>query len=153
MRILGEDLVIFRDKSGRTGLLADKCAHRSASLVYGRVEERGISCAYHGWRYGIDGSLEYAQDPETFPQGCPKEKLGLRPVRCERWGGFVFINLNPDAEPLHEYLGEIPEHLDPYHFEEMKILDDWTVEIECNWKTSVDASTRPTTSPAPTPTP
>ncbi|MQF86132.1 MAG: Rieske 2Fe-2S domain-containing protein, partial [SAR202 cluster bacterium] len=44
-RILGEDLVIFKDKSGRLGLLADKCSHRNASLLYGRVEERGISCA------------------------------------------------------------------------------------------------------------
>ncbi|MEE8518218.1 MAG: Rieske 2Fe-2S domain-containing protein, partial [Dehalococcoidia bacterium] len=57
VRIMGEDLVIFRDKSGRTGLIADKCAHRGASLVYGRVEERGISCAYHGWLYDCEGNI------------------------------------------------------------------------------------------------
>ncbi|MEA2640428.1 MAG: hypothetical protein QOF51_1822, partial [Chloroflexota bacterium] len=47
-RLLGEDLVLFRDKSGNLGLIQDHCAHRGASLLYGRVEERGISCAYHG---------------------------------------------------------------------------------------------------------
>ena len=48
VRHLGEDLVLFKDLSGRVGLLADHCSHRGASLLYGRVEERGISCAYHG---------------------------------------------------------------------------------------------------------
>src|SRR5579884_1940236 len=51
VRLLGEDLVLFRDRQGRIGLLADHCAHRGASLCYGRVEERGISCAYHGWLF------------------------------------------------------------------------------------------------------
>ena len=57
VRLLGEDLVLFKDKSGRVGLLADHCSHRSASLVYGRVEERGIACAYHGWLYDCEGNI------------------------------------------------------------------------------------------------
>src|SRR3954453_9769257 len=59
VRVLGEDLVLFRDKSGNIGLIQDHCAHRGASLLYGRVEERGISCAYHGWLYDTaDNCLE-----------------------------------------------------------------------------------------------
>src|SRR5204863_9496258 len=57
VRLLGEDLVLFRDKTGHVGLLADHCSHRGASLLYGRVEERGISCAYHGWLYDTDGNI------------------------------------------------------------------------------------------------
>src|SRR4030095_12085987 len=56
VKLLGEDLVLFKDKSGNVGLLADHCAHRGASLLYGRVEERGISCAYPGWLYDTQGS-------------------------------------------------------------------------------------------------
>ncbi|HZT06552.1 MAG TPA: Rieske 2Fe-2S domain-containing protein, partial [Chloroflexota bacterium] len=56
VRVLGEDLVLFRDRSGHVGLLSDHCAHRGASLLYGRVEERGISCAYHGWLYDTEGN-------------------------------------------------------------------------------------------------
>ncbi len=68
VRLLGEDLVLFRDKSGSVGLLADHCSHRGASLLYGRVEERGISCAYHGWLYDTKGDcLE-----------CPAEPAGSR---------------------------------------------------------------------------
>ena len=64
VRILCEDLVLFRDKKGRVGLIEDRCAHRGASLVYGRVEERGIACAYHGWLYDTDGNcLETPPEP------------------------------------------------------------------------------------------
>src|SRR5919198_5465836 len=64
VRVLGEDLVLFRDRQGRVGLLADHCAHRGASLLYGRVEERGISCAYHGWLYDTEGNcLECPAEP------------------------------------------------------------------------------------------
>jgi 5,5'-dehydrodivanillate O-demethylase len=64
IRILGEDLVLFRDKSGRVGLLGDHCAHRGASLLYGRVEDRGIACAYHGWLYDTSGNcLETPAEP------------------------------------------------------------------------------------------
>ena len=65
VRILGEDLVLFKDKSGNAGLLADHCSHRGASLLYGRVEERGIACAYHGWLYDTNGNcLETPAEPE-----------------------------------------------------------------------------------------
>src|SRR5215212_6691304 len=64
VRILGEDLVAFKDKSGNVGLIQDHCAHRGASLLYGRVEERGISCAYHGWLYDTKGDcLECPAEP------------------------------------------------------------------------------------------
>src|SRR5437879_6383916 len=64
VRVLGEDLVLFRDKSGKVGLLADHCSHRGASLLYGRVEERGIACAYHGWLFNAQGHcLETPAEP------------------------------------------------------------------------------------------
>ena len=64
VRILGETLVLFRDRKGRVGLLDDRCAHRGASLCYGRVEERGISCPYHGWLYDTRGNcLETPAEP------------------------------------------------------------------------------------------
>src|SRR6476469_6861120 len=64
VRILGEDLVLFRDKGRNVGLIQDHCTHRGASLLYGRVEERGISCAYHGWLYDTAGNcLETPAEP------------------------------------------------------------------------------------------
>src|SRR5436190_19738790 len=64
VRVLGEDLVLFKDKSGNYGLIQDHCPHRGASLLYGRVEERGISCAYPGWLYDSAGNcLECPAEP------------------------------------------------------------------------------------------
>ncbi len=64
VRLLGEDLVLFRDKAGRLGLIQDHCPHRGASLLYGRVEDRGIACAYHGWLYDTQGNcLETPAEP------------------------------------------------------------------------------------------
>jgi phenylpropionate dioxygenase-like ring-hydroxylating dioxygenase large terminal subunit len=105
----------------------------------GRGHAEKFSCLFHGWEYGIDGSLLQALDAECFPQGIDPESLALQPVLCDTWAGFVFVCLDPAAEPLRDYLGMIPEHLDPYHFEDWKIAFDCTVEIECNWKTCVDA--------------
>jgi len=56
IRILGEDLVIFRDGRGEVGLLARHCAHRRASLEFGRIEARGLRCCYHGWHFDVDGT-------------------------------------------------------------------------------------------------
>jgi phenylpropionate dioxygenase-like ring-hydroxylating dioxygenase large terminal subunit len=57
IRLLGEDLVLFRDSGGRVGLLAEQCAHRRASLFFGRNEEGGLTCVYHGWKYDVDGNV------------------------------------------------------------------------------------------------
>ena len=64
VRILGEDLVAFRDGQGRSGLLFFRCSHRGVSLEYGRIEDAGIRCCYHGWLYDVDGNcLEMPLEP------------------------------------------------------------------------------------------
>ncbi|MEM7410543.1 MAG: aromatic ring-hydroxylating dioxygenase subunit alpha [Myxococcota bacterium] len=133
-----ESILIILQPDGSLAARYNVCMHRGNRLREpGRGHAESFSCLFHGWKYGLDGKLLEVLDPESFPQGC--EGLDLRPVRCETWAGFVFVNLDPDAVPLHEYLGVIPEHLDPYHFEEWKVAFECTIEIECNWKTSVDA--------------
>ena len=135
-----ESILVVRQASGGVAAFHNVCQHRGTRLVEpGRGSARSFTCQFHAWRYGIDGALERALDPETFSQGCPAESLGLTPVLADCWGGFVWVNLDPAADPLRRYLDVIPEHLDPYHFEEMSILNEYTIEIECNWKTSMDA--------------
>jgi phenylpropionate dioxygenase-like ring-hydroxylating dioxygenase large terminal subunit len=93
------------------------------------------------WEWDINGTLKTAPDPETFSQGIPADTLGLTPVKCDLWGGWVFINLNPEAEPLHDFLEVIPEHLNCYNWEGMVHTTDKTVEWPCNWKTAMDVLT------------
>jgi phenylpropionate dioxygenase-like ring-hydroxylating dioxygenase large terminal subunit len=135
-----ESILVIRQRDGSLRALYNVCMHRG-----NRLREPGVghaelfACLYHGWRYAIDGCLVEAVDAHSFPQGTPRERLSLRPLRVDTWGGFVFVNLDPHAAPLREYLGPIPEHLDPYHFDEWRLSHEAVIEIDCNWKTSVDA--------------
>ena len=64
VRLLGENLVVFRDTKGRLGVLDEYCSHRRASLVYARNEECGLRCLYHGWKFDVDGNVvEMASEP------------------------------------------------------------------------------------------
>jgi phenylpropionate dioxygenase-like ring-hydroxylating dioxygenase large terminal subunit len=133
-----ESILVIRQPDGSLAARYNVCMHRGNRLREpGRGHADSFSCPFHGWRYATDGTLLEVLDPHSFPQGC--KGLDLRPVRTDAWAGFVFVTLAPDAEPLRDYLGVIPTHLDPYHFEEWKIGFDATIEIDCNWKTSVDA--------------
>src|SRR3546814_9033540 len=82
---------------------------------------------YHHWTYGLDGKIERIPDLDTFPQGCPPGAR-LPSYPCGEWGGFVWYSLNPDVEPLEQYLDPMPQHLTPYHMERMAWVRDITVE-------------------------
>jgi 5,5'-dehydrodivanillate O-demethylase len=97
VRVLGEDLVLFLDKSGRVGLIADHCSHRSASMVYGRVEVRGIACAYHGWLYDCEGNI-LETPPERNDAVIKSVKHTAYPV--QRFLGLVWAYMGPDPAPL-----------------------------------------------------
>ena len=135
-----ESVLVVRQKDGSLHACHNVCMHRGNRLADpGCGHANRFSCKFHGWTYGIDGDLARALDPESFPQGTPNDTLRLRPLRCGSWAGFVFVNLDDDCEPLDEYLGIIPEHLDVYHLDEATLVSDLSIEIACNWKTSVDA--------------
>ena len=93
IRFLGEDLVLWKDKSGHVGLIQDHCAHRGASLLYGRVEERGIACAYHGWLYDTQGNcLETPAEPEDSK---------------------FYLTVKAKAYPVQKYIGLYWAYLGP----------------------------------------
>lgn len=96
VRILSEDLVLFRDGAGRIGLLHRHCAHRGASLEYGIVAERGLICCYHGWHYDIDGTLLKAGSEPAGSPICNKVVQGAYPTH--EHNGIVFAYLGPPAE-------------------------------------------------------
>jgi 5,5'-dehydrodivanillate O-demethylase len=97
VRILGEDLVLFLDKSGRAGLIADRCPHRGASMLYGRVEERGISCAYHGWLMDCAGNV--VETPAEKTDGLTKSvKTTAYPV--QKFVGMYWTYMGPAPAPV-----------------------------------------------------
>ena len=97
VELLGEQLVLFRDGSGRTGLLHRHCAHRGASLEYGIVAERGLICCYHGWHFDIDGTLIRAGSEPAHSPVCNRVVQGAYPTH-ER-NGIIFAYLGPPRKP------------------------------------------------------
>src|SRR5438445_12183660 len=98
VRLLGEDLVLFRDEQGKPGLLGLHCSHRGADLSYGRIEDGGLRCLYHGWLYDVHGRcLEQPGEPaeSTF-----HERIRQTAYPCVERNGVIFAYLGPGDPPL-----------------------------------------------------
>ena len=125
IRILGEDLVAFRDKSGRIGVLHRHCAHRGASLEYGIVSDKGIRCCYHGWKYDVDGRLLDA--PCESPRSNLKETVTQGAYPAFERSGLVFAYMGrPEDKP------EFPE-FDGYAYPQGTRLIPYSNILPCNW--------------------
>jgi nitrite reductase/ring-hydroxylating ferredoxin subunit len=124
MRILGEDLVLFRDLSGDIGLVHRQCSHRGMSLEFGIIAEHGIRCAYHGWRYAPDGRI--LETPGEPPRSVLKDRIchGAYPVVEMR--GLIFGYFGPpDKKPPFP-------HLDMMEMPDNEMVP-WQIHSPCNW--------------------
>ena len=134
-----ESFLIVRERPDKVRAFYNVCPHRGNQIRNpGMGHAESFQCAYHFFEFNLDGSKKFVPDEDTFTQGVPQE-TALVEVPCDTWAGWVWFNMNPQAEPLRDFLGVLPEHLDPYHFEEQYIVQDKTIEWDCNWKASVDA--------------
>ncbi|HKY09392.1 MAG TPA: Rieske 2Fe-2S domain-containing protein [Candidatus Binatia bacterium] len=115
VRLLGEDLVAFRDSRGRIGLLGEHCAHRGTSLFFGRNEDCGLTCIYHGWKYDVDGNV--LETPAEPAHSDFKKKLRHIAYPCREVAGIVFTYMGPPekqpAFPRYEWFDLAEEQLCP----------------------------------------
>jgi 5,5'-dehydrodivanillate O-demethylase len=132
--ILGETLVLFRDQSSRVGLLNDRCAHRGASLCYGRVEERGIACPYHGWLYDTQGNCQEtpAEPPESKFHLTVKQKS--YPV--QKYAGLHWAYMGPAPAPL------LPKY-DVWERKDGQRKIFIQPQLDCNWFQPMENSVDP----------
>ena len=99
-RVFGEDLVVFRDTDGRIGVMDEYCPHRGASLVFGRNEEGGLRCLYHGWKMDVAGNvLEMVSEPAASGMA---QKVKHKAYPAKEWGGFVWTYMGP-PETMPEF--------------------------------------------------
>jgi phthalate 4,5-dioxygenase oxygenase subunit len=94
-RLLGDDLVVFRDSKGRVGALDEHCPHRGASLAFGRNEDCGLRCLYHGWKFGVDGEI---QEMASEPADSRMRSLKHKAYPTAEGGGFVWVWMGPEEE-------------------------------------------------------
>ena len=110
-RVLGEDLLAFRDSEGRIGVVDEYCPHRRASLFYGRNEQCGLRCVYHGWKFDVEGTC--VDMPSEPPDSGFREKVRLTAYPARERGGVIWAFMGPQS-----MMGEVP------HFEWMDLPDD-----------------------------
>jgi phthalate 4,5-dioxygenase len=113
VRLLGEDLVAFRDTQGRIGLLEEHCPHRGTSLFFGRNEDCGLRCIYHGWKMDVDGNV---LDTPAEPAGSTlKNKVRQNAYPCQEAGGIIWTYMGPQGKqpflPAYEWLSMPAENI------------------------------------------
>src|SRR5437870_304340 len=97
VKVMGEDLVAFRDTKGRVGLIEPHCAHRGANLFFGRNEDCGIRCVYHGWKYDVGGQC--VDMPNEPPESNFKTKVQMVAYPCQERGGLIWTYMGPRTVP------------------------------------------------------
>jgi choline monooxygenase len=132
-----EPLLLVRDAENKLRGFYNVCRHRAGPPAQGCGSRKLFRCAYHGWTYGLDGSLISAPEVEGVQDFRP-EQFSLTPVRAEEWFNLIFVNLDPTAQPLLKSLGELPVQAERFEFPKMKLFEQRTYDMKCNWKTYVD---------------
>jgi len=143
--IADDPVLVIRTGEGPDDLSAiyNVCQHRGRRLVdrkHGTLA-REITCRFHGWRFGWDGQVNYIHDEEDFA-GCPsfdKSKLNVPQIRIGRWAGFIFINMDDDAESLESWLAPVSEFLDPFRLQDCRPKFWARIHAPINWKTYIEA--------------
>ena len=116
------------------------CLHRGTQLKHGCGNAKEIRCPFHAWCWNIDGSIREVTDASDFDPACiTADTLHLHECGVGTWGGFVFINMDPHAPPLLDFLNPIPERLARFDLDKMRLSRYRTTIISANWKTALDA--------------
>jgi choline monooxygenase len=136
--LAGEPLVVVHGRDGQLRAFYNVCRHHAAAVV---TEEQGSAsifrCPYHGWSYGLDGSLKGAPEFEGVC-GFDRSQNGLVPVRVGTWEQFVFVNLDAKAAPLAFFLGGLARRVAPLNVGALHFFERRVYNLKCNWKVFVD---------------
>ena len=129
IKILGEDLLAFRATDGRVGIVEPHCPHRAANLYYGRNEECGIRCAFHGWKFDVDGNC--VDLPTSPPESTYKEAIKLLAYPTREWGDMIWVYMGP-----REHVPELPQlEMGLVPASQRYVSKKWQ---DCNWVQSLE---------------
>ncbi|SNQ52226.1 (2Fe-2S)-binding protein [Frankia canadensis] len=137
--VADESIIVTRQRDGSIRAFYNACQHRGRRLTEGCGVAGHFYCQYHGWRWNLDGSLREAVDRGDWGDSVTDQELRLKEPLVDTWAGFVFINMDPNAEPLLDYLHPLPEIFDPFEFHTFRYRWYKSVVLPANWKTCLEA--------------
>jgi choline monooxygenase len=136
--VASEPIVVVRGSDNKLRAFFNVCRHHAMTVMNEPCgEAQHLRCPYHGWTYNLEGELRGMTE---FEGVCNFDRAqnGLVPVRVESWERFVFVNLDPQAAPLENFLGALAERARPLGFSELKFVERRSYTQNCNWKVYVD---------------
>ena len=133
VRLLGEDLVLYKDRSGTFGLIQESCPHRRVNLLYGIPEEQGLRCPYHGWRFDETGRC--LEMPAEAPDSTFKDRVTALTYPVQELGGLIFAYMGPEPVPL------LPRW-DLFVRDDF-VRDIYLTDLPCNWLQCMENSMDP----------
>jgi choline monooxygenase len=137
LEFVGVPLIVVRGEDGVIRAFSNSCRHRGTQIVAGEGQCKAFRCPYHSWVYGLDGSLRAAPEMQNTVNFDPTE-YGLVAIKLGTWGGFLFVNFDPQSRSLLEYLGDLPDKLASYSMEDLVCVRRKAYDIACNWKLFVE---------------
>jgi phenylpropionate dioxygenase-like ring-hydroxylating dioxygenase large terminal subunit len=144
--ILDDSLIVVRTAPDTIRAYYNVCSHRGRPLVDvppGARDARGrlrqFVCGFHGWRYDLEGQNTHVPEREDWPCGLTAENTRLKRVNVGTWGGWIWISLDPECEPLRDYLEPAATLLDPFQLENMRYRWRRWLVFDCNWKVALEA--------------
>jgi choline monooxygenase len=135
--VAGEPVVVTRDKAGTLRAFSNVCRHRAGPIAQDAGCKHVLNCAYHGWTYTLDGRLIGTPEIDGV-EFFDRSTMGMVPLRCETWEQFIFVNFDPQAPALCEFLGNIPQQAGEFQFEGLAHAERREYIVNCNWKVYVD---------------
>jgi len=136
-RVGSMSVLVVRDVDGELHAFQNACRHRGSALCDGTGSGLAeLRCPFHHWSWDLSGALREIPSRRVF--ALDGEDVSLLPVQVETWGPLVFVNPAPDAEPLSEFLGEVPGDCAWARIDEMRCIMTTTAPARCNWKTLID---------------
>jgi phenylpropionate dioxygenase-like ring-hydroxylating dioxygenase large terminal subunit len=139
--VAGQSIIVVRQPNGTIKALHNACQHRGRRLTEGAGRTSKFHCRFHGWQYELDGKIARVLDRQDW-EGCKHfedDDISLKEVRVGTWAGFVYINMDPDAEPFEEFLTPVQEYINPFELQKMRYRWYKTTVLPCNWKTALEA--------------
>jgi len=136
-KIANEPVLIVRGNDGVLRAMSNVCRHRAGPVAKGEGKRPVLQCGYHGWTYSLDGRLAVTPEFEDV-QGFDRASCMLPQFRAEVWNELVFVNLDPGAESLTEFLGEMLADMPRHDYTGFRLAHRKAWEVGCNWKVYVD---------------
>ncbi|MFD1344059.1 aromatic ring-hydroxylating oxygenase subunit alpha [Litorisediminicola beolgyonensis] len=142
-----EPVIVVRDRKGKIHVMVNRCRHRAATVCeVKKGKTASFQCPYHGWGYGLDGSLRALPYPEQYGDDFDKSQHGLLKLRTESYQGMVFATFNEEIEPLTDFLGaEVCRYIDLFMKQgggfPIKVLGEHQFSVPMNWKVQLENTT------------